>query len=257
MCSESQKIAVFAEVRSLKSQRFALSADGGEFLLYARNAASNSHISPLGFEWPVVLNVRIGLERGEVLIHNPQVTLSNASSAAKNGQFLPPEIAEVFVRSAAHILSILENATRRGVAGQPQSETGSLDQEYGNSVVVLSGREIEELVSDVELSTREAKDSTRSTTSQVGQSSQIPERSLAIWCSSVIRAINSYIPGETRPMSSFAINLTLTSGHTLVPYHGKLMADGPRYKMIGNGFAVPVVAWIGRRIKQVESSRIE
>jgi DNA (cytosine-5)-methyltransferase 1 len=37
-------------------------------------------------------------------------------------------------------------------------------------------------------------------------------------------------------------------GYTLVPYRGKLMADGPRYKMIGNSWAVPVVRWIGRRI---------
>ena len=30
-----------------------------------------------------------------------------------------------------------------------------------------------------------------------------------------------------------------------------LLADGPRYKMIGNGFAVPVVRWIGARIHKV------
>jgi DNA (cytosine-5)-methyltransferase 1 len=29
-------------------------------------------------------------------------------------------------------------------------------------------------------------------------------------------------------------------------------SDGPRYKMIGNGFAVPCVAWIGKRIQIVE-----
>jgi len=27
------------------------------------------------------------------------------------------------------------------------------------------------------------------------------------------------------------------------------MADGPSYKMLGNGFAVPVVRWIGQRIQ--------
>lgn len=37
-------------------------------------------------------------------------------------------------------------------------------------------------------------------------------------------------------------------GYTLVPYRGKLMADGPRYKMLGNSMAVPCMAWIGRRI---------
>lgn len=36
--------------------------------------------------------------------------------------------------------------------------------------------------------------------------------------------------------------------HTLVPYRGKPMADGPRYKIIGNGWALPCVQWIGRRM---------
>lgn len=29
-------------------------------------------------------------------------------------------------------------------------------------------------------------------------------------------------------------------------------ADGPRYKALGNSMAVPVMAWIGRRIEMVE-----
>lgn len=42
--------------------------------------------------------------------------------------------------------------------------------------------------------------------------------------------------------------------HTLIPWRGKpaeLCPDGPRYKAIGNSFAVPVVRWIGRRINMV------
>ncbi|MDV5862037.1 DNA cytosine methyltransferase [Pseudomonas mendocina] len=41
--------------------------------------------------------------------------------------------------------------------------------------------------------------------------------------------------------------------HTLIPWRGKPTdecPDGPRYKAIGNSKAVPVVRWIGRRIKQ-------
>lgn len=41
--------------------------------------------------------------------------------------------------------------------------------------------------------------------------------------------------------------------YTLVPYRGKPAADGPRYKALGNSFAVPVVRWIGRRIAAVEA----
>lgn len=37
---------------------------------------------------------------------------------------------------------------------------------------------------------------------------------------------------------------------TLIPYRGKPAADGPRYRAIGNGMAVPVVAWILRRIAE-------
>lgn len=39
---------------------------------------------------------------------------------------------------------------------------------------------------------------------------------------------------------------------TLVPWRGKLAPDGPRYKAIGNGMAVPVLRWIGQRIAMVE-----
>jgi len=39
--------------------------------------------------------------------------------------------------------------------------------------------------------------------------------------------------------------------HTLVPHRGKPMADGPRYKMIGNSMAVQVMRWVGERIGMV------
>ena len=39
--------------------------------------------------------------------------------------------------------------------------------------------------------------------------------------------------------------------YTLVPYRKKPAADGPRYKALGNSMAVPVMRWIGERIKMV------
>ena len=44
-------------------------------------------------------------------------------------------------------------------------------------------------------------------------------------------------------------------GYTLVPHRGKPAADGPRYKSLGNSMAVPVMAWIGRRIDQETKPR--
>lgn len=43
-------------------------------------------------------------------------------------------------------------------------------------------------------------------------------------------------------------------GYTAIPWHGKppeQCPDGPRYKALGNSFAVPVVAWLGRRILEL------
>lgn len=43
---------------------------------------------------------------------------------------------------------------------------------------------------------------------------------------------------------------------TKVPYRGKPASkcpDGPRYKALGNSMAVPVMRWIGERIKMVEA----
>jgi DNA (cytosine-5)-methyltransferase 1 len=40
--------------------------------------------------------------------------------------------------------------------------------------------------------------------------------------------------------------------YTLIPHRNKPAADGPRYKALGNSMAVPVMAWIGKRIQQVE-----
>jgi DNA (cytosine-5)-methyltransferase 1 len=38
-----------------------------------------------------------------------------------------------------------------------------------------------------------------------------------------------------------------------IQYRGKPAADGPKYRALGNSFAVPVVRWIGQRIALVES----
>ena len=41
-------------------------------------------------------------------------------------------------------------------------------------------------------------------------------------------------------------------GYTDIKLKGKPTPDGPRYKALGNSMAVPVMNWIGKRIKQVE-----
>lgn len=44
----------------------------------------------------------------------------------------------------------------------------------------------------------------------------------------------------------------LPDGWTAVPYRDKPMADGPRYRLIGNGIAINCLRWIGERIAMFE-----
>jgi DNA (cytosine-5)-methyltransferase 1 len=60
-------------------------------------------------------------------------------------------------------------------------------------------------------------------------------------------AVRRLTPRECERLQGFP------DDYTLIPYRGKLAADGPRYKALGNSMAVPVMAWIGRRIQMVEA----
>lgn len=61
-------------------------------------------------------------------------------------------------------------------------------------------------------------------------------------------AVRRLTPTECERLQGFP------DGYTQVPFRGKPMADGPRYKMIGNSWAVPKFAWLGRRLDAVLSS---
>lgn len=44
--------------------------------------------------------------------------------------------------------------------------------------------------------------------------------------------------------------------YTDIVYRGKPVADSPRYRVLGNSMAVPVVRWIGQRIQQLEAAHV-
>jgi DNA (cytosine-5)-methyltransferase 1 len=60
-------------------------------------------------------------------------------------------------------------------------------------------------------------------------------------------AIRKLTPTECERLMGFPDN------YTAVTHRGKPAADGPRYKALGNSWAVPVVRWIGRRLQSVEN----
>ena len=60
-------------------------------------------------------------------------------------------------------------------------------------------------------------------------------------------AVRRLTPTECERLQGFP------DGYTDIQPKGKPTPDGPRYKALGNSMAVPVMAWIGRRIQQVDN----
>jgi DNA (cytosine-5)-methyltransferase 1 len=64
-----------------------------------------------------------------------------------------------------------------------------------------------------------------------------------------VRAVRRLTPVECERLQGFPDNWTRIAYRNKPP---ELCPDGPRYKAIGNSWAVPVVRWIGERIKEVD-----
>lgn len=60
-------------------------------------------------------------------------------------------------------------------------------------------------------------------------------------------AVRRLTPRECERLQGFP------DDYTLVEYRGRVAADGPRYKALGNSMAVPVMCWIGQRIEAVDA----
>lgn len=59
-------------------------------------------------------------------------------------------------------------------------------------------------------------------------------------------AVRRLTPTEAERLQGFP------DGHTDIGWKGKSTPDSHRYKAMGNSMAVPVMAWIGKRIQEVE-----
>jgi DNA (cytosine-5)-methyltransferase 1 len=76
------------------------------------------------------------------------------------------------------------------------------------------------------------------------QSSEITQQIAAVYKASM--AVRRLTPVECERLQGFPDH------YTDIKPKGKLTPDGPRYKALGNSWAVPVARWIGERIMQVE-----
>jgi DNA (cytosine-5)-methyltransferase 1 len=77
------------------------------------------------------------------------------------------------------------------------------------------------------------------------QSSEVTQQVYSVYQSSM--AVRRLTPTECERLQGFP------DSYTDIKSKNKPTPDGPRYKALGNSMAVPVMAWIGQRIEQVEA----
>jgi DNA (cytosine-5)-methyltransferase 1 len=77
------------------------------------------------------------------------------------------------------------------------------------------------------------------------QSTEVTQQVAAVLAAMPTMAVRRLLPVECERLQGFP------DDHTNIPWRGKPAPDGPRYKAMGNSFAVPVVRWIGQRLDRV------
>jgi len=77
------------------------------------------------------------------------------------------------------------------------------------------------------------------------QSSEVTQQVYSVLQASM--AVRRLTPTECERLQGFP------DGYTDIKHNGKPTPDGPRYKALGNSMAVPVMAWIGKRIQEVDA----
>ena len=77
------------------------------------------------------------------------------------------------------------------------------------------------------------------------QSTEVTNQIASVYAASM--GVRRLTPTETERLQGFP------DGYTQIPWKGKASPDSARYKAMGNSMAVPVMAWIGKRIQEVEN----
>lgn len=238
------ELTYFCIIRSWReAKKYRLNAN------HAVASLSTCHPDP---EKPVAAAVHIDLERGTVHLHSPERWFSYAIGAAKVSGFPLAMHPEDFVRLLAHMPPAPAHEHPIGKAESQRNTKPFTDPKNGSLCVSVYGPEIEEYANGAEPSTQNLHRYITSTISEVGQSSRSLDWRWKTWCYCVARAIATFIPAQTWQRNSFDLSISVRRGYTQVPYKGKPMANGPRYMMLGNAWAVNVARYIGERIAMWE-----
>jgi len=200
----------------------------------------------------VPVNVLIDFDLQRLQLHKAGRLFLSASFVDAKSSFLQYTQGEDFARLVALMKQEGDQIITTGKAESPRVNVLSSHQLNGSIYASLYGLETEELVEGAGLFMKEATGHLKSITSQAGKSSLNLEQRFLTLSYFVANAINGFIQEKTQTESISSMRVETVSGWTKIPWRGASeedCPDGPRYKACGNSMAVPVMAWIGERIR--------
>jgi DNA (cytosine-5)-methyltransferase 1 len=251
-CIDHQSGSVDVALSCLRWPSNASRADAERFMPSAGSAAQALSTSQAGREPLAALRARLGSEAEPLELRSHGRSIWSASSAGASNLFLPPTQIASIAGAVAKRSQCLGLEVRSGKVELHLPIRLSIPGLSGAQSVPKSGAESAASASDAKNDAPLA----RFTTSDLGRLVPSTDSPAATLLCSVLAAISGCIPSETLP-DSFSFEIDVEADYTAIPHRGKPAADGPRYKALGNSWAVPVVRWIGERIAAVDALRIE
>jgi hypothetical protein len=245
-CLDHQNQRVHVVLKCLRWQNSAWSAEENVLTQTVKTAAAPFSTNQVGQEPLVALHVRMH-SVGELLeVRSLGRLIWPANGAVASNKSLPSTLTGNTVPELARLLREVGHSARNGKAASLLNISLSFPASYGSTNAEKSGQGIAESASVV----TSVQNKATFTTSDLGQITTYCDSKAATLCCSALRAIVGCIPEKTL-LETFSIELTVETPYTNIPWRKKIDApDGPRYKALGNSWAVPVVAWLGKRIQK-------
>jgi DNA (cytosine-5)-methyltransferase 1 len=249
ICLDRQNNYVNVAIKCRKLQNNVFNAEEVKKQELAKYAVQNLNAEKENQKSVVVLNVQKNYGPKLTNLFNVEKLLSNAISAETKKKFLQLMETESFAQLLVDISTIAEKIIETGKVELQMNPLNFTWGENGNLFAEIFGQEKEGFAKDVESI---AKEAITFITLNLDQNTRNLNMKSLTWLFSVLAAINLFIAEKTLSQSSFEFCITTQNGFTNIPYRKKEESpDGPRYKALGNSMAVPVMAWIGKRIQEV------
>ena len=234
---EHQRTNVSVGAKYRKLQSSALSAEEKELNQCASAAMSCLSISQADQEMPVQKNVHIILGEGQLQLNYQGKPLLSVNVAELLKKQVHPALGADIAQEIAGINSILEKILHNGKGELPVSLKISTHQESGGSNAGRYGQEIELGVKDAKLSAVQDLMDTY-TILDHGQNLKTLDLNLQTLFYSVSSVIDLFTLEKIQKGSSLKISIEYSCGFT------SMISNTQRYKSIGNGWTIDVIAHI-------------